>query len=251
MILAQISDTHITCDHPQAAARADDLRCCIADINRLDPQPDAVIHTGDLTHRGRPEEFEAAGEILRDLRAPFYPAAGNRDTRAGMAAALQRFALAPSAGGFVQYAVDPPPLRLIAVDTLSEASNKGEFCQARAADLAGLLERDRSRPTIVFLHHPPFDVEAAADPFQFETRRGAERLGQTLAPFGQVIGAFCGHAHRTASGMIGPVTASVMPSVASGLRMGELAGEAPVYQLHRVNGDGRINTETRVLDAVS
>ncbi len=56
MIIAQITDTHLAAANaadPVFRARAENLRACIADINRLDPMPDAVIHTGDMTQHGQ------------------------------------------------------------------------------------------------------------------------------------------------------------------------------------------------------
>ena len=56
MIIAQITDTHLSdvdAADPKFGVRAENLRACIADINDLDPLPDAVIHTGDITQHGR------------------------------------------------------------------------------------------------------------------------------------------------------------------------------------------------------
>jgi len=84
MIIAQISDTHILApgeDEPVGAGRAENLRRCIADINRLEPGADAVLHTGDMTQMGRDGEFAFAREILSGLRAPMFVTPGNRDGR--------------------------------------------------------------------------------------------------------------------------------------------------------------------------
>ena len=57
MIISQLTDTHVlalSSAQPLARRRAEDLRRCVADINRLKPLPDAVIHTGDVTHEGEP-----------------------------------------------------------------------------------------------------------------------------------------------------------------------------------------------------
>ena len=79
MIIAQISDTHIDLDGPKGPARIRDLELCVDDINRLDPPPDAVIHTGDLVQNGSPAEYREAARILGALSRPLHVAAGNRD----------------------------------------------------------------------------------------------------------------------------------------------------------------------------
>ncbi len=53
MIIAQISDTHIlarSSDQAVGASRADNLRRCVADINRQGV--DVVVHTGDSVQDG-------------------------------------------------------------------------------------------------------------------------------------------------------------------------------------------------------
>ena len=70
MIIAQISDTHLTLDTPDANQRMRDFALTIADINALDPPPQAIVHTGDIVHNGRREEYAEAASILAAARAP-------------------------------------------------------------------------------------------------------------------------------------------------------------------------------------
>jgi 3',5'-cyclic-AMP phosphodiesterase len=68
MIFAQISDTHIlaqTSEPAEGERRAENLRQCVADINRQ--RPDAVVHTGDLVQNGLLQEYEYLREILAPL----------------------------------------------------------------------------------------------------------------------------------------------------------------------------------------
>jgi len=65
----------------------------------------------------------------------------------------------------------------------------------------------------------------------------------------QGVRAFSGHAHRDAMGLIAGIPVSSVPSVAIDLRLGEFPGAAataPVYQIHRFDGDRRFVTETRI-----
>lgn len=246
MIIAQISDTHIDLDGPNGAARCRNLESCVAAINRLEPRPDAVIHTGDLTHNARPAEYEAARRILRNLRSPLFVAAGNRDNRAEIRAAFTADRYLLPATLFVQYSVDTYPVRLIAVDTLDPKSNRGEFCQARADSLRATLAEETTKPTVVFMHHPPFEVRESDYPVQFESWEGVERMGRALAGHGHVVGMFCGHTHRNAAGELGGVRVSSTPSVAVDLRLGRYPAAfegVPVFKLHRVDGEAGIVSE--------
>ncbi len=88
MIIAQISDTHIALDSPDADQRIRDFELTIADINALDPAPDVIVHTGDIVHNGRRDEYIQAMATLAKARAPVYVLAGNKDQRAQSARGL-------------------------------------------------------------------------------------------------------------------------------------------------------------------
>ncbi len=46
MIIAQISDTYIALDSPDADQRIPDFELTVADINALEPAPDVIVHNG-------------------------------------------------------------------------------------------------------------------------------------------------------------------------------------------------------------
>src|SRR5262249_43908527 len=137
MIVAQISDTHISLDTPDADQRASDLARVIADINALDPAPDLIVHTGDIVHSGQPDEYERVAATLAQADVPVYVVAGNKDNRANLRAAFaSRGYLAPGAD-FIEYAIEDFPVRLLALDTVG-ATNRGDFCAERVRRLSDL-----------------------------------------------------------------------------------------------------------------
>ena len=48
---------------------AETYREAIAKINDLPQLPAFVLHTGDLTHLAKPEEFDAVDQLHRGIRA--------------------------------------------------------------------------------------------------------------------------------------------------------------------------------------
>ena len=248
MIIAQISDTHIDLDHPQGAVRRRDLARCVDDINRLDPLPDAVVHTGDLTNTGNPKEYEEAKKILGDLAAPLYVTAGNRDDRVALRAAFPADDYLLPESPFLQYRVDEFPVRLMVLDTLSENSNKGDYCAIRADSLRAALADDRSKPTAVFMHHPAFEVVESDYPLQFESWEAVDKISRVLNGDARVIRAFCGHTHRATGGAIGDVPVSSTPSIAVDLRLGtypDAHQSVPLYQIHRFDAAHGVVSEMR------
>ena len=237
MVIVQISDTHISLDVPESEQRLADLRRTVAAINKLDPQPDVVVHTGDLANRGKVAEYAAAARLLQALRAPLYLAVGNRDDRAHLHAAFVTQDCFPGGEPFVQYAVEEHAVRLLVLDTQGPG-RAGDYCERRAAGLAKALTQQVDKPVAVFLHHPPFDIPGAdeAYKFQFESREAAKRLTDVLARFDQVIRVFCGHAHRATQTQVNGIPASTMASIAVDLRVGESAqvpSSRPRFQIHR------------------
>ncbi len=254
MIIAQISDTHIALDTADADQRILDFERTIADINALDPAPDVIVHTGDIVHNGRQDEYAQAVAILANARAPVYVLAGNKDDRANLRATFAACGyLAPrSSSSFIDYAIEDYPVRLIAVDTLSSSSNKGDFCPERAKRLVELIDVETTKPIAIFTHHPPFEVAVGPDPLHFETPEIMLRLRRALQHSERVIAVFSGHVHRAAAGHVARIPATVMPCIATTLRKGEYPAQMktrPIYQIHRFDPVWGFATETRIVGA--
>lgn len=250
MIIAQISDTHISLDAPDSDRRISDFERTIADINALDPAPDVIFHTGDVVHNGRADEYAEAVRILAGARAPVYAIPGNKDDRANLRAAFSPRGYLTPGSDFVEYAVEDYPVRLIAVDTLNTSSNRGDFCPERARRLIELIDAQSTKPIAVFAHHPPFEVKVGPDPINFETPEMMERLRQALLHSGRVIAVFSGHVHRGTAGHVGSVSAIVVPCIATTLRKGEYPARmktCPVYYLHRFDPLWGFVTEARIV----
>ena len=254
MIIAQISDTHIALGLADTDRRASDLERTLADINALDPVPDVIIHTGDVVHGGRREDYAAAASLLAAARVPLYVAAGNRDDRKNLRHSLAPWVRPAPDSELLDYVVEDFPVRLIAVDSLSGVSNKGDFSPERARRLLALIEAEPRRPTAVFMHHPPFIVSVGPDPLNFVSPEAMTSLQQALERSGRVAAVFCGHVHRSTSGRIGSIPVMVAPCTATTLRKGDFPPHMqsqPIYHLHRLDSAGELVTEVRIVAAAS
>jgi Icc protein len=252
LLIAQISDTHILAsasDSPAAQLRADCLRRCIADINLQ--HPDAVIFTGDTAQHGRPEEYARLRELLAPLEAPLYLIPGNRDDNEAMRAAFNDKSYLPESGDFLHYAIEDYPVRLVAIDSTSFGERKGVFCPERQAWLDAVLSEQPNRPTLLFIHHPPFDVD---DHYVGGYRRAEEAtaLTELVSRHPQIAGMLCGHVHCPGQQRWAGTLASLMPSVAVDLRKGideTEARERPIYMLHRFLEETGLVSEARMVEA--
>ena len=252
MLIAQISDTHILApesEHPAADRRAENLALCVADINRQ--RPDAVIFTGDTVQHGHPEEYAQLRSLLAPLEAPLYVIPGNRDNNDALRSAFGDQTYLPRNGGFLHYTVEDHALRLVALDSTAPGERKGVFCAARQAWLEATLSEEPERPTVLFIHHPPFDIE---DHYIGGYRRPeeAEALAAVVGRHPQVARLTCGHVHCPTERPWAGTVATTMPSVAVDVRKGideTTAREQPIYLLHRLSGKGDLVSQTRMVDA--
>jgi Icc protein len=250
MLVAQISDTHILApdqSNDRSLKRISSFKRCVEDINSLSITPDVVIHTGDLTDNGLPEEYATAKGILKSLEAPFYPTPGNRDGSRSMMASFANDLNLSREQDFMIYSVDDFKIRLISVDSLSESGPKGDFNEAKLKALGRILNEAVAKPTVLFMHHPPFDVSADIQPFyEYNRPEAVDELCDVIKDHKQLIGIFCGHIHRAFSTNFAGVRASTMPSIAL-----ELSQEIspvkktnnPVYHLHKFHSSLEYETE--------
>lgn len=240
MLIAQISDTHIKLPGRLAYQRVDTaamLAACVAAIEELDPRPDLILLTGDLVDFGSPEEYAFLGKILAPLRVPLVAIPGNHDEREAMRAAFAAGGYLPTTG-FLQFAIDDYPLRIVGLDTLVPGQGGGRLCPERLAWLDETLSQRQRMPTLLLMHHPPFVTGIRH--MDSVGLAGREELAAVLARHAQVQVVLCGHLHRPIYGQVGgrpvltcpspahQVALDLRPDAPSSFRM-----EPPAFMLHR------------------
>lgn len=255
MIIAQISDSHIQVALPEAAVRLEALQRTVRSINVLAEPPVAVLHTGDVAHDATAADYAAARDAMRGLAAPVFSIMGNRDRRGPFRDAFARDGYLDPRSPFIQYAIDLPGLRIVALDTFDHDSGLGDYCDERDRECTALLEAGGGRPTLVMLHHPPAPMpDLSVNPLQWRDHDRAALLAERLVTAPEVVGVVAGHVHRAQSVVLvgkeapgGPrrLSMTTMPSIAPDLRREKLIPKAdlrPVYHLHRIGADGTITT---------
>jgi len=239
MLIAQITDPHIKARGKLAYKKVDtesNLRRVVSHVKDLNPKPDLVLITGDLTDFGRPQEYELFRSLIAPLGIPFYVIPGNHDTREGMRQAFTDHHYLPTEGDYLQYAIEAYPLRLVGLDTTIPGKPGGNLCAERLSWLDGILKQEPTKPTVLFMHHPP--IETGIEHIQ--NCQNADALGDLLENHKQVFQILCGHVHRPIHTVWREVTVTIAPSssqyVALDLQQGGPADftlEPPTVQLHQ------------------
>lgn len=250
MLIAQVTDMHLGFDPGNPAElnrkRFDHvLRQLIEGPNR----PDLLLVTGDLTEHGDVDSYRRLANALGVCPFPVYPCLGNHDDRDNFA---RHFPQVPIASDFVQYCVELENLRMIVLDTLEPGRHGGGFCEARAAWLKARLAEQPDVPTVIVMHHPPFDAGIewmATDPGE----PWVDRFANTIAGQPQIQAVLCGHLHRAIVARWRGVSVTVCPSTAPQLALDlrpidpdrpdnrtMVIADAPGYALHRWSNHGLV-----------
>lgn len=153
----QISDTHIgfaKAANPDPLAT---LRETIAKVQAPPVKPAFAIHTGDITHLAKPEQFDTAQELLGERGMPIHFVPGEHDItdRTDPTAFLQRFGKDTQGDGW--YSFDANGVHFIALVNSVHLGDRGMGSFGDAQQV--WLKRDvtplsSSTPVVVFSHFP-------------------------------------------------------------------------------------------------
>ncbi len=239
-LVAQVSDLHIKAGGKRSYRIVDTagmLRACVAHMLAL-PQPlDVVVFTGDLVDFGRPEEYATLRELISPLKMPVYLLPGNHDERTAMRNAFPEHAYLRQSPEYINYAIEDHPLRIVGFDTTVPGKSGGLASADRLAWLDATLAAQPGKPTVVLMHHPPFQTFIG-----HMDRQGLERsedLEKVIRKHPQVERLLCGHLHRPIMARFGGTIACTVPSPAHQVAL-DLAEDAasrfvmepPAYGLH-------------------
>lgn len=232
MLLAQITDTHINAGRRKSLGKVDTAGCLdavIEHLNGLQPRPDAVVITGDLTDEGQPDEYATLRDILSALIPPWYVIPGNHDDRANFLSAFADQAYLLDCEAFIHYCIEDHPLRLVGLDTIEPGKPHGWLCDARLSWLDEVLSQQPSRPTFLFQHHPPF-ATGIGHMDAMNLRNAKEQLA-LLARHSQVRHVACGHVHRPCETVINGIGISIAPNAAHSITLGLDPKQAPSFTM--------------------
>ncbi|GHC54184.1 3',5'-cyclic adenosine monophosphate phosphodiesterase CpdA [Alcaligenes pakistanensis] len=252
-LLIQMTDPHIREEGRLAYGRlntAPYLVRAIAHVLALPQKPDALVLTGDLTDFGRPQEYAHLRALLEPLAPiPVYLMPGNHDDREQLRLSFPKHRYLGQAGP-ICYSVDMGELRLIALDSAVAGASAGSLDEKQLDWLAAELDQQPDRPTIIALHHPPFQT-LIGHMDKIGLLQGAERLEELVRRHSNVERVISGHLHRTIQVRFGGSIACTAPSVAHQVCL-DLAPDAasawtlepPGYAVHALNAQGHIVTHT-------
>jgi len=238
-LFVQISDTHIgfakdaNPDVGGTLSRAIDL------VNGMAQQPALIIHTGDITHLSRPEEFDLAQQMLSRLRTTeLHTTPGEHDTAdATVSEYFARFGKASQNRGY--YSFDHAGVHFVSLINVLNFK-AGSLATLGADQLAwvkaDLQARSSSTPIVVFAHMPLWTIY---EPWGWGTG-DATQLMDLLRRFGSVT-VLNGHIHQIVQKVEGNITfhtarSTAYPQPVAGTAPGPGPLKVPTDQLASMLG---------------
>lgn len=206
-----LTDTHIVGAPNRLYGLDPRLRLAqaVASINAEHGDARLVVITGDLTHWGDQDAYDAFAQGLRALQMPVVLMMGNHDATGAF---VETFPDAPrDQNGFVQSSLETEHGLMVFLDTAMPGTHAGGYCPQRQNWLAAQLD-NTTGPILLFMHHPPFPVGIAG--MDAIMMLDAAAFWAILAPHQQRIRhLFFGHLHRTLFGNWRGISFSCMPGL--------------------------------------
>jgi 3',5'-cyclic-AMP phosphodiesterase len=206
LTFVQISDSHMGFNKAANPDVVGTLRTAVEKINSLASAPEFILHTGDITHLSKPEEFDTVDQVLRSAHSNnifFVP--GEHDVLNDDGKQyLDRYGKRAKAKGGGWYSFDHKGVHFIGL--VNVLNLKAGGLGSLGEDQLEWLEDDvrhlkHSTPVVVFAHIPLWSVYP-------EWGWGTEDSSRALAylkKFGSVT-VLNGHIHQVMQKVEGNVT---------------------------------------------
>jgi 3',5'-cyclic-AMP phosphodiesterase len=240
----QISDSHMGFNKPANTDVAATLKAAIDKINALPKQPGFILHTGDVTHLSKPEEFDGVDQMLKSASAKdvfFVP--GEHDVIGDDGKQyLERYGKNAKGAGW--YSFDQKGVHFIGLVNVMnlKAGGLGSLGTEQLEWMEGDVKHlSKSTPIVVFAHIPLWSVYPD---WGWGTDDSAQALGY-LKRFGSVT-VLNGHIHQTMQKVEGNVTfhtasSTAFPQPAPGAAPSPGPMKVPDEQLKKVLGITDVN----------
>jgi 3',5'-cyclic AMP phosphodiesterase CpdA len=200
----QISDSHIGFAKPPNTDVSATLKLAVERINALPERPAFLLHTGDLTHLAKPDEFDTVAEILTSAKVQrtwYVPGEHDVFTDEGKSY-LERYGKGTHGAGW--HSFDYKGVHFVGLVNVANLKPGGLGILGRdqldwlKKDVAGLAD---STAIVLYAHVPLWTV---FEKWGWGTSDAAEALG-LLKRFGSVT-VLNGHIHQVMQKVEGKVT---------------------------------------------
>lgn len=202
----QISDSHIGFKQPANPNPLATLQEAIGKIGGLADKPAFMIHTGDISHLSKPEQFDDAEKVIAGAKLDVHYVPGEHDIvdEGRGADYMARFGKKLQAKGSGWYSFDHAGAHFVGLVNVADlkAGGMGSLGDEQLAWLADDLKgKSSSTPVVLFAHIPLWTVYGD---WGWGTDDATQALG-LVKRFGSVT-VLNGHIHQIMQKVEGAVT---------------------------------------------
>jgi Icc protein len=243
---AQVSDSHLGFDKPVNTNVAGTFQEALAQVTAAEEKPAFLIHTGDITHLSKPEQFDTAAQLLGATKLQVYTVPGEHDIlEDDRKSYLNHYGKGTRGDGWYSFnAHGVHFIGLVNVVNL-QGNGLGDLGHTQLEwlenDVKGL---SASTPVVVFAHVPLWIVYKD---WGWGTVDGAQALSY-LKRFGSVT-ILNGHIHQVMQKVEGQVAfhtarSTAFPQGVPGVAKGPGPAPVPPGELKNVLGTAKITLVT-------
>jgi 3',5'-cyclic-AMP phosphodiesterase len=209
---AQISDSHMGFNKPANTDVVSTLKAAVDKLNGLPSAPEFLLHTGDISHLSRPEEFDTVEQILKSAQAKevFYVPGEHDVTDGDGKEYLSRYGKNTQGVGW--HSFDKKGVHFVGLVNVMNLKAGG--LGSLGTDQLDWMQKDlaalsASTPVVVFAHIPLWSIYPE---WGWGTEDSAQALS-LLKRFGSVT-VLNGHIHQTMQKVEGSITFHTAASTA-------------------------------------
>jgi 3',5'-cyclic-AMP phosphodiesterase len=249
LLVAQITDTHLFAEFDRTwkgLSTAHTLKAVLDRLQQIQPQPDLLLLTGDLSQDETPASYELLASLISPLKIPAYWIPGNHDNLSVM-----------------QQVLDKPPIypeksfqlgnwQFLLLSSVESGCNGGKLSPESLDWLDSQLLQTGDRPVMIALHHHPLPIDCEI--MDGMMLHNADEFFAIVDRYPQIKIVVCGHIHQEFHQQRGEVSYLGAPSTCIQLLPKShpiIVDKIPAgFRLLELAIDGTWNTKVeRVLEA--
>ncbi len=191
LLVAQLTDTHLFAKNEQELMNLrtnDSFQAVLNHLSRLQPHPEILLLTGDLSHDESFRSYERLQELLAPLEIPTYWLPGNHDSLPVMEQVLRQHTVSADKsfqkGGW----------HFLLLSSWVQGRVHGQISQESLKWLELQLRAIGHKPTLIGLHHPPCYVHSKW--LDTSTLQNPEKFFAVIDRYPHVKLVIFGHIHQ-------------------------------------------------------
>ncbi len=190
LLVAQITDTHLFAEVEQellGVSTRNSLQAILAHLSQLQPKPNILLLTGDLSQDETRESYQQLHDLLAPLGIPTYWLPGNHDRLPLMQQVLNQPPI------FSEKSFSTGGWHFLLLSSWIPGCVHGQLSEESLEWLDQQLKLIRE-PTLIAIHHPPCSIDS--DWMDAIKLQNSEELLAIIDRYSQVKLVLFGHIHQ-------------------------------------------------------